>query len=203
MFKIRNDNMKKIVVWACLLLISGCVNSGRIVSGNLVVNDTKHDLSGNLVTLNDDCSPDEVLYDLPYCGSYNVNKNKLCTTTPNLNQIGYKIVQVINKNDALVCTANVYGGCFGNIEYIKNLGNDYEYIVDDVYITDNFLIKTDPYTYNTAAGVAKTVNGYELVSNFKVEQITYMPDDQEVCIEKEYSYSKTYSLDEQQKWIKH
>ena len=183
--------MIKIYMILCLILLSGCVNTGHIVSGHLTLNDTPKDMAGKTIILNDDCSPKEIELNIPYCGDKNIPQNEICTTTPDNHQYGYKIVQVINKNDALVCTMNGYGGCFGNIEYIKNLGAHYDGLVDDVKITDNILLKKKPYVYETLFG-QKTVNGYELVTKAKFSKIKYIPNDKEKCLKNEYSYSKEY-----------
>jgi hypothetical protein len=188
---------KLVVVLSIILLLSACVNTGKIVSGKLVVNNTEKDLSGKEIVLNDDCSPKSVTMNIPYCGNGNMQKGDVCTTTPDKQQYGYKIFQVVGAKDALVCTMNGYGSCYGNVEYIKNLAADYESLVDDVGIKDNFLLKTDPYSYHGVLGNQKTVNSYELITSVQFKKIKYRVENAKQCPKLEYSYSR----DKGAEWI--
>lgn len=190
--------MKKLViVLSVTLILSACVNTGKIVSGKLIINKTEKDLSGKEIVLNDDCSPKSVKMNIPYCGEGNIQKGDICTTTSDKQQYGYKIFQVINKKDALVCTMNGYGSCYGNVEYIKNLAADYEGLVDDAGIKDNLLLKTEPYSYSGVLGNQKTVNGYELITSVKFNKVKYQTENAKQCPKIEYSYSK----DKGAEWI--
>ena len=183
--------MKKLViVLSIILLLSACVNTGKIVSGKLIVNKTEKDLSGKEIILNDDCSPKLVKMNIPYCGNGNIQKGDICTTTPDEQQYGYKIFQVVGKKDALVCAMNGYGECYGNVEYVKNLAADYEGLVDDAGIKDNFLLKRGPYSYRGVLGNQKTVNGYELITFAKFNKVKYQVENAKQCPKIEYSYSK-------------
>lgn len=182
--------MKKIFIAVCMLVLSSCVNTGHIVSGELIVNDiVKKDMTGKTIILNDDCSPQKVDINIPYCGDSYISNNELCTITPDKKQHGYKIFQVVNEKDALICTMNGYGNCYGNIEYVKNLGANYQELIDDFRVTDSILLKRQPYSYQTVWG-QKTITGYEAVTNLKYNNIRYTVDDAEKCSKKEYSYSK-------------
>jgi len=188
--------MKKIFALS-MILLSGCVNTGNIISGELVVNSTKINLSGKEIILNEDCSPQYVNIDIPYCGNGDIKKGEICTTTPDQQQYGYKIFQVINNKDALICTINGYGNCYGNIEYVKNLGANFnDDLVDDVRIEGSTLIKTKPYSYETLLGI-KTIVGYEAITKAEYNKIKYRVDNTKKCEKLEYSYSKKSKED----WI--
>ena len=196
--------MKIIYIAFSLPLLFGCANTGHVVSGQLNINDVSQSMAGKSIILNDDCSPQKIELPIPYCGSANISKNEICTTTPDEQQYGYKIFQVINKNDALICTINRFGGCYGNVEYVKNLGAQYEELIDDAKLEDNILLKKNSYSYSTAFGT-KTVKGYELVTKAKFSKIKYIPNRKEKCTKKEYSYSKEYSMQKDKNssgWIK-
>ena len=146
--------MKKswLITLYTVILLTGCGNIGHIVSGQLVANNTNIDLAGKNIILNDDCSPNKVDFDIPYCGKNDINKGELCSINPDEQQLGYKIFQVINDKDALICKVNIYGGCVGEIEYVKNLGEGYELLADGYAIKDSILLKTGTYSYKTLFG---------------------------------------------------
>ena len=186
--------MKKLLLFF-ILILSGCVNTGYIISGELVANSTKIDLTGKKIILNDDCSPNKVKFDTPYCGKKGIKKGEICSLNPDKQQLGYIIFQVIDDNDALICEASIYGGCAGEMEYVKNLGKGYEFLVDGYGVRDGFLLKTGTYSYNTFLG-KKTVIAYEYVSKADFNKVKYKPDNIEKCNKSEYSYSMKHK----QKW---
>ena len=191
--------MKKIYIINLLFLLVGCTNTGQIISGQLISNNLTKDLTGKTIILNDDCSPKKIVLNIPYCGNSNISKNELCTTTPDQKQYGYKILQVLNKKDALICTTNGYGNCYDDVEYVKNLGMEYEELIDNARIEGNILLKKSPYSYETALG-RKTIKGYELITNAKFNKIKYLANNTKKCPKKEYSYSKDI-LKSNKNWI--
>ncbi len=182
--------MKKLSIFIFLFMLSACVNTETITSGTLIVNNIEKDLSGKTIILNKDCTPKQIKLNIPYCGNSEIKKNEICTTTPDKLQYGYKIFQVLNKKDALVCTINNYGICYGNLEYIKNLGLDYDNLIDNVRIEDNLLLKKEPFSYTSANGVFHTVNGYELITKIELKEIQYNIYNSKTCAKNKYSYSK-------------
>jgi len=190
--------MKKLSM-LILYFLTGCVNAGTITSGQLIANETKIDISGKEIILNEDCSIKEIHIDIPYCGEVNLRRGDICTIERNMDkkQRGYKTFQVINKNDVLACAIGPYGVC-NEIIYIKNLGKLYTDLVDNALIPEGYLIKIEPYSYESILQGKKTINGYELITKMRYYQIQYKPDNLEKCpID-----SATYSSENNKDWSK-
>ena len=179
-----------------IVILSSCVNTGHIISGELVANNTKIDLTGKKIILNEDCSPYKIDFDIPYCGKkgIDIKKGEICSVNPDEHQLGYIIFQVINDKDALICQASIYGGCAGEVEYVKNLGKGYEFLVDGYGIKDSELLRTGTYSYDTFLG-KKTVIAYEYISKANFNKVKYKPNNIEKCNKSEYSYSMKYKED--------
>lgn len=189
--------MKNLFLCFFVFLI-GCANTGTITSGQLIVNGvTKIDLLGKEIVLNKDCSPQKINFDIPFCGGWNLNEEELCTLYPKDAGTIYKIFQVINDNDALLCTLDYYGGC-DKVIYVKNLGKGVNNLIDDALIPNGLLVKKKPYRYTTVIGGSKTIEGYEFVVKGKFSKIKYQPNDIQTCPFEDVTYSSENNKD----WIK-
>ena len=182
---------KKYIALMALPMLCGCVQTGTIDSGKMYFNDTEKDAAGLTIELNEDCSPKKIRREVPICSMMGGEEGDICTTkisTPfGQRPMGqYKVVQVVGR-DALICFSGQYG-CSGKMGYVKNIADNYKYLIDDVYIEGNDQIVRKPISYKTAIGGTSTVASFEAVSRYKYSKIKYTVE-QGKCSGKEYSYS--------------
>lgn len=175
---------KKYIALMALPLLCGCAQTGIIDSGKMYFNDTEKDAAGLTIELKDDCSPKRIRRDVPICSMMGGEEGNICTTETAYGR--FKIVQVVGR-DALICFAGQYG-CAGQMGYVKNIADNYKYLIDDVYIEGNEQIVQKPISYKTAMGGRNTVASFEAVSRYRYSKIKYTVE-QGKCSGKKYSYS--------------